>query len=80
MRGRTKAVWFSASADLLEDARRDIGDLGMFRLAAANLLALKGTKPGESLQDRKARVAAPAPAPRLAPCTHAAPWAGPLFV
>lgn len=55
VRGRTKAIWFSASADLAEDARRDIGDLGMFRQKSANLLALKGTKPGEELKDRTVR-------------------------
>jgi len=27
-RGRTKHIWFSASSDLIEDAKRDLGDLG----------------------------------------------------
>jgi hypothetical protein len=39
--GREKALWFSVSADLVADARRDIEDIGGKSIACHNLKDFK---------------------------------------
>ena len=43
--GRTRALWFSVSADLVSDARRDIDDIGGGRVACHNLKDFKSGIP-----------------------------------
>ncbi|KAL0036320.1 hypothetical protein WJX77_002328 [Trebouxia sp. C0004] len=53
LRGRTKAIWFSASGDLALDARRDFHDIGALRYEPVVLHDLKHckAKPGDKLAD-----------------------------
>lgn len=37
MRGRRKAIWISVSADLVEDSKRDLRDIGARRIQVYNL-------------------------------------------
>lgn len=46
--GKTKAVWLSASSDLVEDARRDLQDIGALQYEAMKLHDLRKLKVGDS--------------------------------
>ncbi|GFR44081.1 hypothetical protein Agub_g5241, partial [Astrephomene gubernaculifera] len=54
-KGRTKAIWLSASADLVHDAERDLEDIGAkkYRSAGLQLLPLKSVTAGERNLSRK---------------------------
>ena len=45
IRGRTKALWFSASTDLKNDAGRDFKDIGAMGIPIANLIETDARKP-----------------------------------
>ena len=41
LRGKNRAVWFSASADLADDARRDFSDIGAGKIPIGKMLSFK---------------------------------------
>ena len=62
-----QAVWFSASADLAVDAKRDLVDVGAFKydpIRIHDLRRVENIAPGRRLEDVQARMPACSRAPR----------------
>ena len=49
-RGRKKHIWVSVSADLYEDAKRDLSDLGLDKYASAKCYSLGNYKNQDTIK------------------------------